>query len=101
MHCVTYKEFVSMAETSLSQISKKTWYRWSLYVNILLFFIVGMFITLLLIDSYNAGIIHNNSMELANAWVLIVRDVAFLSVALALVFFQFFRNQMMIIRRSL
>jgi hypothetical protein len=90
-----------MAETSLKQISKKTWYRWSIYVNIVLFFIVGLFISLLFIDSYNAGRIFNDTLAYANAWVLIVRDIAFLSVSLALVFFQFFKNLMVIIRRSL
>ena len=90
-----------MAETSISQISRKTWYRWSIYINLVLFFLVGLFITLLFIDSLNAGRYFNDTLAFANAWVLIVRDIAFLSVSLALVFFQFFKNLMVIIRRSL
>jgi len=90
-----------MAETSINQISKKTWYRWSIYINLVLFFIVGLFISLLFIDSFNAGRYLDDTLAYAKAWILIVRDIAFLSVSLALVFFQFFKNLMVIIRRSL
>jgi hypothetical protein len=77
-----------------NQISKKTWYRWSFYINIVLFFIVALFVYLLVIDSlqFKTG---------GYDWLYITRDIGFLSVALALIFFQFFRNLLIIMRRSL
>ena len=81
-------------DNKFRHISRKTWYRWSFYINIVLFFIVALFIYLLVIDclSYNAG---------SYTWLSIARDIGFLSVALALIFFQFFRNLLTIMRRSL
>jgi len=91
-----------MDDRTLNQISKKTWYRWSFYINIVLFFIIAIFFYLLIVDSYNAGRVASLGGEvLSQAWLMIARDVAFLSIALALVFFQFFRNLLTIIRRSL
>ncbi len=92
-----------MDDNTFRQISKKTWYRWSFYVNIVLFFIIAISLFLLIIDSYNAGkiAITGAGDTLSQAWLVIARDVAFLSVSLALVFFQFFRNLLTIIRRSL
>ena len=92
---------VIMTDASFNKISRKTWYRWSIYINLLLFFIVALFITLLLIDSFNAGRVAYDTAQISQAWTLVVRDIAFLSVALALVFFQFFKNLTVIIRRSL
>jgi len=45
-----------MVENVLRQTSKKTWYRWSLYINLILFFIVAIFIYLLIKDSIDVGI---------------------------------------------
>jgi len=91
-----------MDDTSFSQVSRKTWYRWSFYVNIVLFFIIAISIFLLIVDSYNAGKVFNSGGDLlSQAWLNIARDVSFLSISLALVFFQFFRNLLTIIRRSL
>ena len=83
-----------MADNAFHQMSKKTWYKWSFYINIILFFIVALFIYLLIIDclEYSRG-----SYE----WIYIVRDISFLSISLALIFFQFFRNMLKIMRRSL
>ena len=93
-----------MDDKTFRQISKKTWFRWSFYVNIVLFFIVAISLFLLIIDTYNAGKIAVSGGAgdaLSQAWLIIARDVAFLSISLALVFFQFFRNLITIIRRSL
>jgi fucose 4-O-acetylase-like acetyltransferase len=81
-------------DNKFRHISRKTWYRWSFYINIVLFFIVALFIYLLVIDclNYNAG---------SYTWLSIARDIGFLSIALALIFFQFFRNLLTIMRRSL
>jgi hypothetical protein len=78
----------------INQISKKTWYKWSFYINIVLFFIVGLFVYLLVIDSLNYN-------RISYDWLYIARDIGFLSVTLALIFFQFFRNLLIIMRRSL
>ena len=76
-----------------NQISRKTWYKWSFYINIILFFIVALFVYLLVIDCLEFKGGYN--------WLYITRDIGFLSVALALIFFQFFRNLLIIMRRSL
>lgn len=91
-----------MDEQSFRKISRKTWYRWSFYINIVLFFIVAISLYLLIIDSYQAGKIADAGGDaLSQAWLMIARDIAFLAISLALVFFQFFRNLLTIIRRSL
>ena len=91
-----------MTDKTFSYISRQTWYRWSFYINIVLFFIIAVSIFLLILDSYNAGKIFNAGGDLlSQAWLNIARDIAFLSISLALVFFQFFRNLLTIIRRSL
>ena len=92
-----------MVDQSIRQISRKTWYRWSFYVNIILFFVIGLSITLLITDTYAAGKIayKGGGDPLSQQWLYIGRDVAFLSISFALVFFQFFKNLLVIIRRSL
>jgi len=94
-----------MMENIAQTLSKKTWYKWSFYINIVLFFIIALFTFLIVIDAYNAGTVAAQSTSSANdvsqAWAYVVRDIAFLSVSLALVFFQFFRDLLIIIRRSL
>jgi len=91
-----------MAENIAYPLSKKVWYKWSFYINIVLFFIIALCICLLVIDSYNAGNASNDATDqLSQAWLCVARDIGFLSIALALVFFQFFRNLLIITRRSL
>ena len=91
-----------MVDEPFKQLSRKTWYRWSFYINIVLFFIIAVFLYLLIIDSYHAGkIAYAGGDLLSQQWLYIARDLAFLSISLALVFFQFYRNLLTIIRRSL
>jgi len=92
-----------MLDQSIRQVSKKTWYRWSFYINIILFFVIALSITLLIIDSLEAGrlMVSGSKTALSQQWLYIGRDVAFLSISFAPVFFQFFRNLLVIIRRSL
>jgi len=94
-----------MIESIAHPLSKKTWYRWSFYINVILFFIISLFTCLVILDSYNAGTVAANpnatSDQVSQAWAYVVRDIAFLAVSLALVFFQFFRDLLIIIRRSL
>ena len=84
-----------MVDDMFRQMSKKTWYRWSLYINIVLFFIVALFIYLLVRDCIEYGQVGGDT------WLYVTRDIAFIAVALALIFFQFIRNLFVIMRRSL
>jgi len=91
-----------MVDNRITLISRNTWHRWSFYVNIILFFIIAISIYFLILDAYTAGKIATTGGDtLSQAWLYIARDIAFLSISLALVFFQFFRNLLTIIRRSL
>ena len=84
-----------MVEGIIRQTSKKTWYKLSVYINIILFFIVAVALYFLIKDCILYG------EEKGDIWMYITRDVAFVAVALSLIFFQFFRNIYIIIRRSL
>ena len=93
-----------MTRTEIHHIDKKTWQKWSFYVNILVFIIIAISVYLLILDSYTAGQIAASlaygTNELSQAWLIIVRDVAFLAIALSYVFFLLFRYQRQIMRRS-
>jgi hypothetical protein len=84
-----------MVDEMMRNVSKKTWYRWSLYINIVLFFIVALFLYLLIVDCIEYGEVHGD------VWLLVTRDVAFVSVSLSLIFAQFIRYLFIIMRRSL
>jgi len=82
-----------MVENIIRQTSKKTWYRLSIYINLILFFIVALGITLMYSD-----FITKTGNDL---WVSVTRDIAIIAVTLALIFYQFFRNLYIIMKRSL
>ena len=82
-----------MAESIFRQTSKKTWYKLSVYVNIILFFIVALGIYLMYFDF--------RTLTGEEQLIKVTRDIAFIAVALSLIFFQFFRNIYIIMRRSL
>ena len=84
-----------MADDLFRQMSKKTWYKWSLYINIILFFIVALFLYLLVRDFMTY------KLEGGELWLNVTRDIAFISISLALIFVQFIRNLFIIMRRSL
>jgi hypothetical protein len=84
-----------MADDLFRQVSKKTWYKWSIYINVILFFIIGLFLYFLVKDSLMYARLEGDT------WLYITRDIAVLAIALALVFFQLFRNIFIIMRRSL
>ncbi len=92
-----------MVEQKITHISRKTWYKWSFYINIVLFFIAATSVYFLVVDTYYAGktAVLGGGDLLSQAWLSIARDLAFLSISMALIFFQFFRNLLTIIRRSL
>jgi NhaP-type Na+/H+ or K+/H+ antiporter len=92
-----------MVETQIHQIDRKTWNKWSFYINIVVFIIIAAAIYLLMLDVYSAGKLASSGSGgdfLSQAWLTIVRDIAFLAIAITYVFFQLFKYQRMIIRRS-
>jgi hypothetical protein len=84
-----------MVDDMIRQMSKKTWYKWSVYLNIILFLIIVIFLYLLVKDSLDFA------RKGGDAWLYITRDISFIVVSLALIFIQLFRNLFIIIRRSL
>jgi SNF family Na+-dependent transporter len=91
-----------MSENPVMSVDKKTWNKWSFYINIILFIVVALFIYLVIIDSFNAGKVfsENDASLLTNAWFVIVRDVAFLSAGLVILFVQMFNYYRQLSRRS-
>jgi hypothetical protein len=85
-----------MVDEMMRNISKKTWYKWSLYINIVLFFLVALFLYLLVVDCIDYG----RGLG-GDVWLRITRDVAFISVSLTLIFAQLIRYLFIIMRRSL
>ena len=81
-----------MVEKLLRQTSRKTWYRWSVYIYVLMFALVAIMIFFL---TY-----HSMHYNVAN-WHYIVIDAVILTFALAVIMIQFFRNLFTIIKRSL
>ena len=91
-----------MADNQFQLIDKKTWNKYSFYVNIIVFIIIGISIFFTIIDSYTAGKLASGSGGdiLSTAWVHVIRDVAFLAIGFTWVFFQLFKNQWIIMKRS-
>lgn len=92
-----------MVETWIYQINKKIRSKLSLYINIVMFFIIALFIYLLIVDVYEAGKIASSAAGgdiLSQAWIYITRDIVFVAIGLTWVFFQFFKNQLLIMRKS-
>jgi hypothetical protein len=91
-----------MSENPVLPVDKKTWNKWSFYINVILFIVIAVFIYLVIIDSFNAGkaFLENDTTVLSNAWFVIVRDVAFLAAALVILFVQMFNYYRQLSRRS-
>jgi len=83
-----------MVENIIKQTSKKTFYKWSFYLNIILFFIVVLFIALVARD-YLTYVNAKDSM------IKLTQNLIVILVALTLIFYQFFRNLFTIMKRSL
>ena len=91
-----------MVGNVIRQTSKKTWYKWSFYINIFLFLLVAVFVYLVVKDAYAAGIAYGSEYsDNTGELFALTRDVAILGIVIALIFFQFFRNLMTIMKRSL
>jgi hypothetical protein len=90
-----------MVENIVRQTSKKTLYQWSFYLNIILFFIVAIFVYLVVKDAYAAGIAKRAGTDYSGELFALSRDVAILAISLAIIFIQLFRNLWTIMKRSL
>jgi hypothetical protein len=84
-----------MVDKLIRNTTKKSWLKFSIYINIILFIIVAIFLYFLINDSIDYG------QKGGSYWMFITRDIAFIAVAISLIFFQFFRNIYIIMRRSL
>jgi hypothetical protein len=91
---------VYMKENSVFSVDKKTWNKWSFYINVIIFIIIAVFIWLLIRDAYAVGTVYNNASALTDAWFMVVRDVAFLAVGLVILFVQMFNYYRQLSRRS-
>ena len=90
-----------MNKTQIYQIDKKTWYKWSFYINIVVFIIIAISVYLLFHDAYVAGSIQSDGgAVLTSAMLYVVRDVAFLAICLTYIFVQLFKYQRIIILRN-
>ena len=91
-----------MVDNIIRQTSKKTWYKWSFYINIILFFVVAIMLYFVVTDAYNAGEAYADPYnDNTNFMFALARDIAILGVVIALIFFQFFKNVFTIMKRSL
>jgi NhaP-type Na+/H+ or K+/H+ antiporter len=96
------RSLFEMVENIVRKTTKKTWYKWSLYVNIILFFIVAIMLYFVVIQSYDAGraYVINEGNNADEMWSLMYY-IAILVIAIVLLFFQFFKNLFTIMRRLL
>jgi hypothetical protein len=86
-----------MVEKIIRQTSKKTWYKWSVYINVILFFTVAVALYFAIQHSISFGATGREPTYL----LYLVADIAVIAVALSFIFFQFFRNIFIIMKRSL
>ena len=90
-----------MVDNLIRQSSKKTWYKWSLYINLVLFFIAAIMISLVVRDAWLAGIARCTGENFSSLLFALTRDVAILAVVLSLIFFQQIKNLWTIMKRTL
>ena len=90
-----------MVDNLIRQSSKKTWYKWSLYINIILFFIAAIMLSLVIRDAWLAGVASGSGNKYSDLMFDLIRDVAILGVVLALIFFQQIKNLWTIMKRTL
>jgi hypothetical protein len=91
-----------MSENPILPVDKKTWNKWSFYINVIIFIIIAVFIYLLIKDSMEVGrqMVGSDTNLLSNAWFIIVRDIAFLAAGLVIIFVQMFNYYRQLSRRS-
>jgi uncharacterized membrane protein YiaA len=91
-----------MSENPILPVDKKTWNKWSFYINVVIFIIIAVFIYLLFQDALSAGRVYDklDTYALTNAMIAVMRDVAFLAVGLVILFVQMFNYYRQLSRRS-
>jgi hypothetical protein len=91
-----------MSENTILPVDKKTWNKWSFYINVIIFIIIAVFIYLLIKDSMEVGrqMVGSDTNLLSNAWFVVVRDIAFLAAGLVILFVQMFNYYRQLSRRS-
>jgi len=90
---------VCMSENPVLPVDKKTWNKWSFYINVIIFIIIAVFIYFLFNDAYTAGMAHGTSY-VTDKLIAVMRDVAFLAVGLVILFVQMFNYYRQLSRRS-
>lgn len=78
----------------------ENWKRWSFYVDLIIYIIIALFFYLVIRDSYVAGTLQNSGgATLTDAWLAVLRDVAFITFGLAWTFFRLYKFRSLITRR--
>ena len=92
-----------MVDNRFQHVERKTWHRWTFYVNIIMFVVIAISIYFIVVDSYYAGKLAHEGTGgdiFATAWIHIMRDIVICAIALTWIFVQLFRNQWIIIKRN-
>ena len=91
-----------MSENPVLPFDKKTWNKWSFYINVIIFIIIAVLIYLLIKDAMDVGrqMVGSDTNLLSNAWFIVVRDTAFLAAGLVILFVQMFNYYRQLSRRS-
>jgi hypothetical protein len=79
------------------EVDPKKWRRWLFYIDIVVVAVLIIAIVLLAQDAYYAGYYHGNNREVDFMWK-VARDVAFVTGALAWLFYRFFKNEFEVLR---
>ena len=91
-----------MSENPILPVDKRTWNKWSFYINVIIFISIAVLVWILILDAFNAGNVYaqSNVTNLTNAWIAVVRDVALLAIGLVILFVQMFNYYRQLSRRS-
>ncbi|RLF62387.1 MAG: hypothetical protein DRN16_01675 [Thermoplasmata archaeon] len=84
-----------------NQIERKTWRKWLFYIDIIIIAIFVISLVFLAEDAYYAGFYYGGgktSVAQKQMWY-VVRDASFITATLAWLFYRFFRNQFLLLRR--
>lgn len=79
-------------------VEPKQWRRWLFYLDIIVVAVLIIAIVFLAQDAYMAGYHYGSDLERESLWH-VARDVAFVTGALAWLFYRFFRNEFLVLRQ--
>lgn len=85
----------------LNQIDRKTWRRYLFYMDLAIFAVFGVSLTLLIRHTFLAGQLHNMGEFTQSSQVLwqVVADTAFLVASFSWILYRFFRNEYLVMVR--